>query len=103
METENYDLNFPIEGKQLQNKYYGQKKEINPKEQDLRDVPWDDIFKLGTSAAASEFCEWVQVGTDVYIPHRNQTDNFTFRTISSTIITIWEEKEALYKTSRLFY
>ena len=36
----------------------------------LRDVPWDDIFKLGASAAASEFCEWVQVGIDVYIPHR---------------------------------
>ena len=36
----------------------------------LRDVPWDDIFKLSASAAASEFCEWVQVGIDVYIPHR---------------------------------
>ena len=36
----------------------------------LRDVPWDDIFKLGASAAASEFCEWVQVGVDVYIRHR---------------------------------
>ena len=35
----------------------------------LRDVPWEDIFKLGGSAAASEFCEWVQVGIDVYIPH----------------------------------
>ena len=23
----------------------------------LRDVPWKYIFKLGTSAAASEFCE----------------------------------------------
>ena len=23
----------------------------------LRDVPWEDIFNLGTSAAASEFCE----------------------------------------------
>ena len=22
----------------------------------LKDVPWDDIFKLGTSAAAIEFC-----------------------------------------------
>ena len=32
----------------------------------LRDVPWEDIFKLGASAAASEFCEWVQVG----LPHR---------------------------------
>ena len=36
----------------------------------LRDVPKEDIFKLGASAAASEFCEWVQVGIDVYIPHR---------------------------------
>ena len=36
----------------------------------LRDIPWEDIFKLGASAAASEFCEWVQVGIDVYIPHR---------------------------------
>ena len=26
----------------------------------LRDVPWDDIFMLGASASASEFCEWVQ-------------------------------------------
>ena len=38
----------------------------------LRDVPWEDIFKLSASAAAaaSEFCELVQVGIDVYIPHR---------------------------------
>ena len=36
----------------------------------LRDVPWENIFKLGASTAASEFCGWVQVGIDVYIPHR---------------------------------
>ena len=36
----------------------------------LRDVPWEDIFKHGASGAASEFCGWVQVGVDVYIPHR---------------------------------
>ena len=35
----------------------------------LRDVPWEDVFKVSASAAASEFCEWVQVGTGVYIPH----------------------------------
>ena len=35
----------------------------------LRDVPWEDIFKLSTSAA-SEICKWFQVGIDVYIPHR---------------------------------
>ena len=33
----------------------------------LRNVPREDIFKLSASAA-SEFCEWVQVGIDVYIP-----------------------------------
>ena len=31
----------------------------------LRDVQWEDIFKLSASAAASEFCEWVQVRIDV--------------------------------------
>ena len=34
----------------------------------LRDVPWEDIFKLSVTAPASDFCE---VGIDVYIPHRN--------------------------------
>ena len=33
----------------------------------LGDVPWEDIFKLSASAATSEFCEWVQVGVDIYI------------------------------------
>ena len=36
----------------------------------LRDVPWEDIFKLGASAAASEFSEWVEVEIDVYVSHR---------------------------------
>ena len=36
----------------------------------LRDVLWEDIFKLSASAAANEFCKWVQVRIDVYTPHR---------------------------------
>ena len=36
----------------------------------FRDVPWEDIFKLGASAAPSEFCEWIPVGNDVYIPDK---------------------------------
>ena len=36
----------------------------------LGDVPWDNIFKLGASAVASEFCESVQVRIDVYIPYQ---------------------------------
>ena len=34
----------------------------------LRDVPWGDILKLSASVA-NDFCEWVQVGINVYIPH----------------------------------
>ena len=34
----------------------------------LKDVPWKDILRL--SASACEFCEWVQVGIGVYIPHQ---------------------------------
>ena len=36
----------------------------------ILDIPWEDIIKFGASAAASGFCEWVQVEIDVYIPHR---------------------------------
>ena len=36
----------------------------------LRDNPWEDIFKLGASAVAGIFCECIQVGINVYIPHR---------------------------------
>ena len=36
----------------------------------LRDVSWEDISKLSAPAADSEFCEWLQVGINVYIPHR---------------------------------
>ena len=35
----------------------------------MGDIPWEDIFELDVSAAASEFCEWVQVGIDGDIPH----------------------------------
>ena len=35
----------------------------------LRDVLWEDIFKLSASSATCEFCERVQVGIDVPIPH----------------------------------
>ena len=41
----------------------------------LRDVPWEYTFKLGASAPASEFCEWVQVGIDIYVPHRKYQVN----------------------------
>ena len=36
----------------------------------MRDVSWEHNLKRSASTAASEFCEWVQVGINVYIPHR---------------------------------
>ena len=36
----------------------------------MRDVIWEDIFKLSASAAAVKLCEWVQVEIDVHILHR---------------------------------
>ena len=36
----------------------------------LRDVSCKDTFKLSAFAAASEFCDWVQVGIDVNVLHR---------------------------------
>ena len=35
----------------------------------LRDVPWEDVFKVGCFVAAAKFCEWFPVALDVYIPH----------------------------------
>ena len=35
----------------------------------LRDAPWEDIFRLSSSAAGGEFCESIQVGIGVYVPH----------------------------------
>ena len=37
----------------------------------MKDIPWEDIFRLSASVAASEFCEWGQFGIDVYIPHHS--------------------------------
>ena len=42
----------------------------------LRNLLSDDIFKLSASAAASEFCEWVQVGIVVYIPQESGSQDF---------------------------
>ena len=66
-------IDFPINSKQ-DTPFHHVAYDYSPADWDglfdhLRDVPWEDIFKLGASAADSEFCEWVQVGIDVYIPH----------------------------------
>ena len=67
-------IDFPINSKQ-ESPFYPMAYDSSRADWDglcdhLRDVPWEDIFKLSATAAASEFCELVQVGIDVYIPHR---------------------------------
>ena len=66
-------IDFPINSKQdtlFHHMAYGYSHaDCDDRRDHLRYVPWEDICKLSASAAASEFCEWVQVGTDVYIPH----------------------------------
>ena len=37
---------------------------------DLKDVPWEDIFKLDASAAANKIWEWVRIEIGEYISHR---------------------------------
>ena len=50
--------------------YDGSRADWDGRRDHLREVPWEDIFKFSVSAAASEFCEWVQGRIDVYIPYR---------------------------------
>ena len=48
----------------------------------LRDVLWKDTFELGASAVSSEFCEWMQVGIDAYIPCQNYQ-------VRAHLFTLW--------------
>ena len=53
----------------------------------LRDVRWDNIFKLSASAA-SEFCDWVHVGIEVYIHYRKyQVKHHSSLWFSSACVT----------------
>ena len=70
----------------------------------LRDVPWENIFKLGASTAASEFCQWVQVGIDVYIPHgKYQVKHHSsswFSTACATVIVHRNHFFCLYQQNK---
>ena len=66
----------------------------------LRDVGWDDIFKLGASAADSEFCEWVQVGIDAYIPHRKYQVKLWFSTACAAAIVHRNQFFCLYQREK---
>ena len=67
----------------------------------LRDAQWKDIFKLGASAATSKFCVWVQVGIDVYIPHRkHQVKPYPFSAACATAIVHRNHFLCLYQKDK---
>ena len=58
---------FPLTFRQTQNRI--PHNNLRGLHDHLGDLPCVDIFKVTANAAASGFCEWVQVEIDVYIPH----------------------------------
>ena len=72
----------------------------------LRDNPREDIFKLGASTAASEFCEWVQVERIVHRNHffrlyqQNKSSEFKekFRQASNRCKRVLEAAKLAYAT-----
>ena len=67
-------IDFPINSKQ-DAPFHRIAYDYSPADQNglcdhFRDVLWEDIVKLSACTATNEFCEWIQVGIDVYIPHR---------------------------------
>ena len=47
----------------------------------LKDVSWEDIFKLSASVAASEFSEWVQLRIKVNISHCRYRNHLSRNTL----------------------
>ena len=67
----------------------------------LRDVPWEDIFKFSASAAAMEFCEWVQVGIDVYIYKFRQASNRCKRVLEADKLAYANESKESITSQKL--
>ena len=67
----------------------------------LRDVQWDDIFKLSASAAVSEFCEWVQVGINLYIPHCKYRVKFPSFPWFSMLLPLFHRNHFFVGTNRI--
>ena len=70
----------------------------------MKEVSWEYIFKLSASAASSKFCEWVQVGIDVYIHHRkyqvNPHSSPWFSAVSAATIVYGNHFFRLYQQNK---
>ena len=65
-----------------------------------RDVPCEDIFKLGTSAAASKFYLRVQVGLAVYIHRKLQVKPCSFPWFSAACAAIILHRNQFFRFSQ---
>ena len=52
----------------------------------LRDVAWNDIFKISAFTGASEFCEWIYIEIDVHVHHRKYQAKSWFSTACAAAI-----------------
>ena len=72
----------------------------------LRNVPGEDISKLGASAAATEFCEWVLVVVAVYIPfHKYHAKPYSSPWFSAALAAVIAHRNHffhLYQQSSVF-
>ena len=71
----------------------------------LRNIPWEDIFRLSDSAAASGFCDLFQVVIDVYIPHRKyQVNPHSFSWFSAVFAAaiVYRNYFCLYQQNKTF-
>ena len=67
-----------------------------------RDVPQEDIFKVGASALASEFFEWIHIATDVDIPHcKCQVNSHSFPWSSAACGAVIPHKICLFSFAPL--
>ena len=72
----------------------------------LRDILWENIFKLVASAAATEFFEWDQVGNNVYAPHRKyQVKYHSFPWFSAACVAAIAHKNSVFnaKVNLLYF
>ena len=70
----------------------------------MRDFPWEDIFEINASAAASERCDWLQVGIYVYIPHRKyevRPHSSPWFSAPSPVAIVYKSAETKEKFKRL--
>ena len=68
----------------------------------MRDIPWEHIFILSASAATSEFCKWVQIGIDLYIPyHKYQVKPYSSPWLSAASAAVIAHRNHFFVCTKM--